>query len=228
MLFILDHDVVFLLDHDVVQKKAEKRTPPFQSSSRVTLRQRPPGNRRRHKTLARIMDRDILGDQNGRENLINFFVVKVTIFFLAGEMFRLVFPECSLCRFGANAAALIVSAGKWFIPRRVLIRFARSARLGRSLNTVGFVGNSFYSIPTSPWSSGKCVRFDAGRSRVRLSVRSYQHLANWYCSLLTRRTVCGRAAGNTPRTHNKASEMKPDIVLTQSWRYKTTVVIKCQ
>jgi len=59
--------------------KAEKRTPPFQSSSRATLRQRPPGNRRRHKTLARNMDRAILGDWNGRENLVNFFVVKVTI-----------------------------------------------------------------------------------------------------------------------------------------------------
>jgi len=61
--------------------KAEKRTTPFQSSSRATLRQRPPGNRRRHKTLARTMDRAILGDQNGRENLVNFFVVNLTIFF---------------------------------------------------------------------------------------------------------------------------------------------------
>jgi len=59
--------------------KAEKRTPPFQSSYRTTLRQRPQGNRRRHKTLARNMDRAIHGDQNGRENLVNFFVVKVTI-----------------------------------------------------------------------------------------------------------------------------------------------------
>jgi len=56
-----------------------KRTPLFQSSSRVTLRQRPLGNRRRHKTLARNMDRAILGHKNGRENLVNFFVVKVTI-----------------------------------------------------------------------------------------------------------------------------------------------------
>ena len=47
----------------------EKRTPPFPSSSRATLRQRPPGNRRRHKTLARNMDRAILGNRNGRENL---------------------------------------------------------------------------------------------------------------------------------------------------------------
>ena len=43
----------------------------------------------------------------------------------------------------------IVSAGKWFIPRRTLIRFARSVLLGRSLNAVAFVGNSFYSIPST-------------------------------------------------------------------------------
>jgi len=54
---------------------------------------------------------------------------------------------------------------------------------------------------TSPWSSGKC--FGAGRSRVRLLAGSYQGLINWYCSLLTRRTVCGRAAGNTPRTQTQ-------------------------
>jgi len=46
--------------------KAEKRTPSFPSSSRATLPQRPPDNRRRHKTLARNMDRAILGDRNGR------------------------------------------------------------------------------------------------------------------------------------------------------------------
>jgi len=43
------------------------------------------------------------------------------------------------------------------------------------------------------------------------------------CSLLTRRTVCGRAAGNTFRTKNK-----PEIVQAQSWRYKTIVVIQRQ
>ena len=36
--------------------------------------------------------------------------------------------------------------------------------------------------------------------RVRLSAGSYQDLVNWYCGLLTRRTVCGRAAGNSRRT----------------------------
>jgi len=33
-----------------------------------------------------------------------------------------------------------------FIPRRALICFARSVPLGRSLNTVAFAGDSFYSI----------------------------------------------------------------------------------
>ena len=56
---------------------------------------------------------------------------------------------------------------------------------------------------TSPWSSDKCVRFDAGRSRVRLLARSYQDHVNWYCSFLTMRTVCRRAAGNTPRTQKQ-------------------------
>jgi len=44
------------------------------------------------------------------------------------------------------------------------------------------------------------VRFDAGGSRVRLTVGSCQDFLSWYCSLFTRRTVCGRAGGNTPRT----------------------------
>ena len=39
--------------------------------------------------------------------------------------------------------------------------------------------------------------------RVRLSAGSYQDLVNWYCSLLTRRTVCGRAAGNALRTQKQ-------------------------
>ena len=38
---------------------------------------------------------------------------------------------------------------------------------------------------------------------------SYQALVNWYCSLLTRRTVYGRAAGNTIRTQNQPSENEP-------------------
>jgi len=128
--------------------KAEKRTPPFQSSSRATLRQRPPGNRRRHKTLARNMDGAILGDQNGRENLVNFFVVKLTIFYLTGEVLRVVFSRTFL---GASlphlhgADCYTVLAGKWFIPLRALICFARSVPLGRLLNSVAFADNSLYS-----------------------------------------------------------------------------------
>jgi len=69
------------------------------------------------------------------------------------------------------------------------------------------------------------VPFGAGRLGVRLSAESYQDLVNWHISLLTRRTVCGRAAGNT---NTKPSEMKPEIVETQSWRYKTIAVTKRQ
>ena len=71
---------------------------------------------------------------------------------------------------------------------------------------------------TSPWPSVKRVRFGADRSGVRLWAWSYQDLVNWYCDLLTRRTVCRRAAGNTIRAHNIPSQMIPDIVQTQSWR----------
>ena len=56
---------------------------------------------------------------------------------------RVVFFELSLCTFGANAAALVVSAGKGFIRRRALICFARSVPCGRSLNNVAFA-NSYY------------------------------------------------------------------------------------
>jgi len=44
--------------------------------------------------------------------------------------------------------------------------------------------------------------------------------------------VCGRAAGNIPRrqkqTDQAKSEMKPEIVQTQSWCYKTVAIIKRQ
>jgi len=53
---------------------------------------------------------------------------------------RVVFSRTFLvCTFGTNAAALVVSVGKLFIPRRALICFARSVPLGRSLNTVAFL-----------------------------------------------------------------------------------------
>jgi len=56
--------------------RRQKRTSPFQS----TLRQRPPGNRQLHKPIAQNTDWAILGDQNGRENLVHFFVVRVAHF----------------------------------------------------------------------------------------------------------------------------------------------------
>jgi len=44
----------------------------------------------------------------------------------------------------------------------------------------------------------------------------------WYYILLTRRTVCGRAAGNTIWTREQKNEWtETAIVQTQSWRYKT-------
>jgi len=54
------------------------------------------------------------------------------------------FPCANLAQL-RGADCCIVSVGKWFIPRRALIRFARSVPLGQSLNAVTFVGNPFYS-----------------------------------------------------------------------------------
>jgi len=59
------------------------------------------------------------------------------------------------------------------------------------------------------WFSGKCVCFGVGRSRDRLSAGSYKDLVNWNCSLLTSRTMYGRASGNTTRKQNKPSENEP-------------------
>ena len=89
--------------------KAEKRTPPFQSSSRATLRPRPPGNRRRHKTLARNIDRAILGDQNGQENLVNFLLLNLQFFYLTGEVLRVVFSRTFL------GASLPRSPRRWLL-----------------------------------------------------------------------------------------------------------------
>jgi len=62
-------------------------------------------------------------------------------------------------------------------------------------------------------------------SRVRLSAGSYQDLANWCCNLLTRRAVCGRAAGNTPRTQKQARNCSNSVVALQdhcSYKAPTT------
>jgi len=57
------------------------------------------------------------------------------------------FPWCKFATAPLHGADCYTdSAGKWFIPRPALICFARCVPLGRSLNTVAFAGNSFYSI----------------------------------------------------------------------------------
>jgi len=65
---------------------------------------------------------------------------------------------------------------------------------------------------TSLWSNDKCVRcsvlvggeFNSWPTLGRVLLQSLvQDLANWYCSLLTRRMVCGRAAESTLRTQKQ-------------------------
>ena len=51
------------------------------------------------------------------------------------------------------------------------------------------------------------------------SAGSNQDLVNWYCSLLTRRTVYGRAAGNSPRTTTTKINKWNDI-----WNCRNSVV----
>ena len=97
---------------------------------RATLRQRPPGNRRRHKTLARNMARAILGDRNCRENLK---LLKVTISLPHREVFRVVFPRNFPC---ARLAQLprrwlflpandLFHAARWFVLRALYLVFGR-------------------------------------------------------------------------------------------------------
>jgi len=77
---------------------------------------------------------------------------------------------------------------------------------------------------TSPWPRGKCVRFGAGRSRVRWVLPRP-------CKLVLRpshqahgvRKSCREL---TPNIKTSRVKMKPDIVQTQPWCYKTIVVIK--
>jgi len=47
-------------------------------------------------------------------------------------------------------------------------------------------------------------------SGVRLSTGFYQDLTNWYCSLLTMRTLCGRAAGTIQNAkQTEANDTRP-------------------
>ena len=53
----------------------------------------------------------------------SFLLLKLRFLYFTWGVLELCFLELSLCPFGANAAALIVSAGKWFIPRRAFDLF---------------------------------------------------------------------------------------------------------
>jgi len=76
----------------------------------------------------------------------------------------------------------------------------------------------------SPWPGGKWVRFCADRSRFRHSAGSYQDLVNWYCSLLTRRMVCVRAAGAV--VQNAKTQPNQMILDLEQSCHKTIVDIK--
>ena len=54
----------------------------------------------------------------------------------------------------------------------------------------------------SMWYS-KCIRTCAGGSGVCLCARFQQDLVHWYCSLLTRQTVCGRVARTIQTAKNE-------------------------
>ena len=68
---------------------------------------------------------------------------------------------------------------------------------------------------------GKCVRFGATRSGVRLSAGSYQDLVNWYCNLLTWSTKCAIQIA-------KQNQVKwyRTLLQTQSWRYTTVLQLQ--
>ena len=72
-----------------------------------------------------------------------------------------------------------------------------------------------YCMWTSSWSSGKCVRFGAGRSRVRLSAGSYHDLINWYCSILTSYLPHGvrKSCRELTQNNNKNQQVKLNLKL---------------
>ena len=75
----------------------------------------------------------------------------------------------------------------------------------------------------SMWYS-KCVRTCTGGSGVCLCARFQQDLVNWYCSLLTRRTVCGRVARTIQTAKNKWIETRHGkhsvVVLQDHYSYE--------
>jgi len=85
---------------------------------------------------------------------------------------------------------------------------------------------------TSPWLI-RCWKVEISSDSVLEgrdvdSLACYQDLVNWYNSLLTRPRCTEELQGTHPEHKNKPSEMKSEIAKTQSWRYKTTAVIKHQ
>jgi len=62
------------------------------------------------------------------------------------KIVRVVFSRTFLVHVWRKCRGADCFCRQMFIPRRALICFARSVPRGRSLNTVAFAGNSFYSI----------------------------------------------------------------------------------
>jgi len=56
------------------------------------------------------------------DRAINIFAVKLTIFYLTGEVLRVVFPRIPWCKFATNSAALIVAL---FLPASDLFHAER-------------------------------------------------------------------------------------------------------
>jgi len=78
---------------------------------------------------------------------------------------------------------------------------------------------------TSPWSSGKCVRFGASRSRPGLT----KTLEIGTVAFSPGAQCTEELQGTQPEHRNQTEwKLNSEVVQTQSWRYKTIVVIKRQ
>jgi len=103
-------------------------------------------------------------------------------------------------------------------------------------------------VVDSVLESRNFVWFGAGKSKFRLircwkveissdsvlegrnvdSLASYQDLINWYNSLLTRPRCTEELQEHTQNTKTNRVKWNQKLYKTQSWRYKTTAVIKHQ
>ena len=105
--------------------------------------------------------------------------------------------------------------GRFAIILRVQSSAIVEKRLSEHLSTIESSLMDRLLLAESSWEHAHNMTSDLksdlidvnGRTRVRLSAGSYQDHVNWYCSL---------------QTSNKTRH----CTKTQSWRYKTTVVIK--